>query len=405
MITPREALDLVRRHCRPLGAHVVPIDEALDCVLAENVKTPFPMPRFDNSAMDGFAIRSSDTDNAVEMNPVRLKIADTVFAGRRGTALRRGETCRIMTGARMPKGADTVVPVENAITEGGHLIVAGPVEESRHVRYRGEEVRSGARILEQGTHIHPGVIAALASVGRDEVKVVRRPRVALISTGDETVAPGGDLGESQIYDSNSPMIVALLRQMGIEAVRVRQVSDKRGALLRAVRSALEHADVLITTGGVSMGEHDYLRPVLGELGVKEVFWRVSQKPGKPLYFGVKGINRVFGLPGNPASAFVCFYVYVYPALRRMSGLIESDALVEEALAAEEALSGDAKRWQLLRGKSKGEGVSKLSGQGSHMVTALAQTDRLIVVPPGTGRMEKGIRFTTIRLPHAEEDGR
>ena len=363
MISPQEALERVRRHCAPLDVHTVRLADSLGCALAENIQAPFPLPRFDNSAMDGYALRARDTTGASAERPVRLAVTETIHAGESGTALESARACRIMTGAPIPRGADTVVPIEDARIEGDTMIVEQAVERLRHVRQRGEEVQKGERVLERGITIHPGVIATLASVGRDTVRVVRKPRVAVIATGDEAAQPGSKLGPAQIFDSNSPMIVALLRQAGIEPVRVRQVGDRRGALLRAVRAALECADVLIVTGGVSVGAHDHVRSVLAESGIEEVFWRVSQKPGKPLYFGVGGGRRVFGLPGNPASAFVCFYVYVYPALCRLAGLGD-DSLPEETLAAADAFRGDSKRWQFLRGNGAPGGVRRLPGQGS-----------------------------------------
>ena len=397
MISPERALQRIARHCRPLATEEVSLDAALERTLAEDVSAPFPLPRFDNSAMDGYAVRSRDTATATPRRSVRLALLPTIFAGARGGTLRAGHACGIMTGAPLPRGADAVIPVERAVVDAGALVVRAPVPRHRHVRRRGEDIRSGARMVKKGTVIHPGVIACLASVGRNRVMVVRRPRVAVITTGDETVEPGGQLHDGQIYDSNSYMLVAMLRQAGVEPVRVRRVGDRRAALARAVRAALEVCDVLITVGGVSVGEHDFLRPVLKDLGVREIFWRVSQKPGKPIYFGGKGTKRVFGLPGNPASAFVCFYVYVLPALERLSGLGGRAGLAREAMMAGSGIVPDARRWLFLRGRSDGGvSVTRLSRQGSHMVTALADTDRLIAVAPD-GRRRR--RVETLRLPH------
>jgi len=402
VISPGRALERVRRACRKLPAEEVPLNLAPGRVLTQSQHSPFPLPRFDNSAMDGFAVRARDTADAAGRNPVRLKIQPTVFAGDSAGSLRSGEACRIMTGAQLPVGADGVIPVERAHVDGGHLVVSDAVPHRRHVRRRGEEVRSGAVVARAGTVIHPGVVSTLASIGCATVPVYGVPRVAVIATGNETVTPGNELRAGEIYDSNTPMLTALLQQAGIEPVRVRRVRDHRGALGRAVAAALDRCDVLVTTGGVSMGQRDHLRPVFDELGVRQVFWRVRQKPGKPLYFGERKGKLVFGLPGNPASALVCFYVYVYPALRWLGG--HTDAPLPEAVAR---ITGrpraDDTRFQFLRGRSSEDGsVEALPGQGSHMVTALGQCDRLIVVPPGPTR---GRRLNTLILPHAKEEDR
>ena len=404
MITPGRALERVRRACRRLPAESVPLEAAPGRVLARSVRSPFPLPRFDNSAMDGFAVRTRDTSAASTAAPVSLEIRPTIFAGDSAGKLGRGEACRIMTGAPVPRGADGIIPVERAAVCAGHLIVEAPVAHGRHVRRRGEEVRNGAIVARAGSLIHPGMVSTLASVGCDPVDVHAVPRVAVIATGSETVTPGSALREGEIYDSNTPMLIALVRQAGMDPVRVRRVRDHRGALRRAVASALARCDVLVTTGGVSMGERDHLRPVLDDLGVQEVFWRVRQKPGKPLYFGRRGSTLVFGLPGNPASALVCFYVYVYPALRWLAG--HSHATLPEAVARVTGRpAGDEKRFQFLRGRAGDDGsVESLSGQGSHMVTALGQCDRLIVVPPGPAPGE-GRRLNTLVLPHAMEEDR
>lgn len=403
MISPGRALERVRRACHKLSVEEVTLEAAPGRVLARSVRSPFPLPRFDNSAMDGFAVRSRDTARASDAAPVRLSIRPTVFAGDHAGRLERGDACRIMTGAQLPGGADGVIPVERALVEKKHLVVTAPVERGRHVRRRGEEVRSGAVVARTGTVVHPGVVSTLASVGCGAVPVYAAPKVAVIATGNETVIPGNELGEGEIYDSNTPMLTALLRQAGIEPSRVRRVRDHRGALRRSVQAALAQSDVLVTTGGVSMGERDHLRPVLDELGVREIFWRVSQKPGKPLYFGERGGKLVFGLPGNPASALVCFYVYVYPALRWLAG--HPDAPLPEAVARVNGRPPvDAKRFQFLRGRAAEDGsVEVLAGQGSHMVTALGQCDRLVVLPPGSA--PRGSRLNTLILPHAMEDDR
>jgi molybdopterin molybdotransferase len=406
MISPRTAQRLIARHTGVLGTKRIAIDHALGHVLAENIRSPLALPVFDNSAMDGFAVRSRDTIGASRKAPIRLTIIDTVFAGGASKSLRARTACRIMTGAPLPRGADAVIPVEAAIIEGSALVATKRVERYRHVRRRGEEIKRGTRVLKKGEVLHPGAIAILATLGKPDARVIRKPRVSVISTGDEAVPPGARLARGQIYDSNSHMMAAMLRQMGINPVRRRRVKDHPTALRNAVTAALEASDVLIVIGGVSMGDRDYVRRVLGKERVRQIFWRVAQKPGKPLFFGVKGAGRekrlVFGLPGNPASAFTCFYVYVYPALRQMAGFRDV-YLPKRTVRLGAGVKRDAKKWRLLKGKmqhDRAKTVSELPKQGSHMITSLAETNGLIVVPPGEDSVDDALE--TYQLPYAED---
>jgi len=406
MISPRAAQRLIARHALRLESVSVPIEDALGHVLAEDVRSSMSLPRFDNSAMDGFAVRWDDTTDAAADRPVSLQIDGTVFAGDNATrSLRARHACGIMTGAPLPKGADTIIPIEDALVRGTELVVKGAVERHRHVRKQGEEVRGGAVVLKPGDVVHPGTIACLATFGRTHARVVRRPTVSLITTGDEAVAPGKRLAQGQIYDSNSYMVRAMLRQMGIDVSRSRRVKDHQTALANAIRAGLASSDVLIVVGGVSVGKRDYLRPVLDKLGVEQVFWRVAQKPGKPLYFGVKGPKKkrrlVFGLPGNPASAFTCLYVYVYAALKRMAGFDVIEPR-KSALVLEGDVAPLADKWRFLKAQRTAAGtVRELPHQGSHMITSLSRTDSLIVVPPS--ERDAGEEMETYELPHMMED--
>jgi molybdopterin molybdotransferase len=403
MISPRTAIKIVMQHCTSRAGTTVPISAALGCVLAEDLKTSEPSPRFDNSAMDGFAIRSLDTRGASAREPARLAIVESVYAGEvSGHRLRNGEACRIMTGAPVPSGADAVAPKEMVKVRGDHIEIDREVAEELHIRRRGEEVGRGVVILRRGVTVDAGVTATVASLGRARVRVISRPAVSVVATGDETVPPGRRLRPGQIYDSNSHMLTAALRQMGIEPVRVRHVGDHPAALHNATAAALRAGDVVIVTGGVSVGDRDYLRDVLARQGIREVFWRVKQKPGKPLYFGTRGRRVVFGLPGNPASAFTCFYVYVYPALLRMAGHAV-DGLPEERLPLAERVKPDAVRWRFLKARTIGGSrpvAEPLPRQASHMISSLVDTDRLIMVPPGRQEIAAGTEVSTWSLPRA-----
>jgi molybdopterin molybdotransferase len=403
LIDPERAQELVAKYCpKPLTRRVT-LEDAPGHVLAEDVCSTLALPAFDNSAMDGFALCAADTLGASPSRPVRLRLDGVVYAGdiaRRGLA--RGAACGIMTGAPMPTGADTVIPKENAVVEDEHLVITAPARLHRHVRRRGEEVARGERLLSKGTTINAGMVGVLASVGKRSARVYRKPRVAIITTGDEAVPPGRRLAHGQIYDSNTPMLAAMTRDAGFEVVRARRVRDHVAGLTSAFKAALRMSDVLVVSGGVSVGDRDYVRPVLERIGVKEVFWRVRQKPGKPLHFATKGRRLVFGLPGNPAGAFTCYYAYVYPALRRMSG-VDDAGLRGEMLALREPVKKDAERWRLLKATRcvDDAGVVALPRQGSHMISTLPRTNSLIAVPPGAGELEAGTQVLTYRLPVEE----
>lgn len=403
MISPDKARRLIARQCAPLGHCTVAIGYALGRVLAQTVRAADPLPRFDNSAMDGYAVRADSTRGASGARPVRLAVVDSVFAGETSRRrLQAGEACRIMTGAPLPPGADAVAQKEEVMANSVDIAVDHPIARGRHIRRRGGEIKKNAVVLRSGATIDAGTVGCLATVGCDRVRVHRRPAVSVIATGDETVAPGGKLLPGQIYDSNSYMVSAALRQMGIEPARVRHVKDHPTALHNAFAASLAKSDVLIVTGGVSVGDRDYVREILARQRVREVFWRIRQKPGKPFYFGVRGKRVVFGLPGNPASVFTCFYMHVYPALRRMAGF--PVGLQERTLPLAGPVQSDGNRWRLLKAKTldwPNTAVEVLGRQDSHMITALSQTNCIVVVPPRVGTLEAGTPVTTYLLPAPE----
>ncbi|MCZ6767332.1 MAG: molybdopterin molybdotransferase MoeA [bacterium] len=402
MITPQAAKKLIDKHSMVLESVTMPVANALGFVLAEEVRSPIELPAFDNSAMDGFAVRAKDTVSATPERPIRLRLGKTVYAGDAPPrSLPRSAAHGIMTGAPLAAGADSVIAKEDACSERAELIITSPVRHGRHVRRRGEEIEKGAMVLRKGDWIHPGTVACLATVGRGNVRVIRLPRVSVITTGDEAVPAGTRLKKGQIYDSNSPMLGAMLEEMRIRPIRCTRIKDHYTALSNAVGAALSASDVLIVSGGVSVGDRDYVKSVLARHNVKEIFWRVRQKPGKPLYFGVRGKTLVFGLPGNPASAFTCFYVYVYPALRRLSGFRVGDLVTRRGTMSTQ-VTPDPKKWRFLKAESGGGAVvTPMKTQGSHMITSLPRTDSLIVVPPDgdDGNREN---YEVIDLPCSKE---
>ncbi len=403
MIQPQTALRRILRHCTPLGSVRVPIGDALGRVLADDARSRIPLPPFDNSQMDGYAVRARDCRHATSARPARLRITGTLHAGaRRSRAIRSGEAAAVATGAPVPRGADAVVPIEGVAVEGRWVSVPAPVARGRYVRRRGEEMRAGERVLVRGAVVHAGAVACLASAGLGTVRVVRAPRVAVITTGDEIVDPGTRLEPGQVYDSNVASLAALLRQAGIVAERLQRVRDDPRRVSRALSGALAHADVVVTVGGVSVGPRDFVRGALAGLGVREVFWGVRQQPGKPLYFGHRGRRLVFGLPGNPASAFVCFCVYVLPALRALGGHAGPYHVMEERVLAS-PVTADPSRWRLLRARASDDAPGRIDvspRQGSHMATALGWASHLVLIPPGGTGIPAGRRVQCLRLPHA-----
>jgi molybdopterin molybdotransferase len=301
-------------HMTPLGAEAVPVAEAVGRVLAVDVTAPWDLPSWDNSAMDGYAVRARDA-----AAPVTLEIAGYIPAGSAGGgALVPGTAARILTGAPLPAGADAVVPFEDAEERGKDVVVHRPTRSGAHVRRRGEDLRSGETILQAGTVLGPAEVSALATCSRVTVPVVRRPRVGIVSTGDELVPPGEPLAPGKIHDSNALALAAAVRELGGEPVPLGIARDDRVAL-RALLAEGLRADALVTSAGVSMGDRDLVREVLRELSVEEVFWKVDIKPGRPTAFGLRGRTPVFSLPGNPVSTLLTFEQFVRPALLRMMG--------------------------------------------------------------------------------------
>ena len=312
LLSIEEALARVLARARPLEPEPVPVAEAAGRVLAADVAALIDLPPFPSSAMDGFAIRSADV-------PGELPIVFRIAAGRPADRpLEAGEAMEISTGGTVPAGADAVVPIENVVEQDNNVSVPASVAAGAHVRPIGGDVRAGEPLLAAGTMLGAAQVGALAAAGIAEVSCARRPRVVVLSTGTELRAPGEALGPGQIYESNGPMLAAAFEAAGALVDRIGPVADDEDEHRRALEWGLE-ADVLVSSGGVSVGPHDLVRRILGELGAKEDFWGVAVKPGKPVSFATRGATLVFGLPGNPVSALVAVELFVRPALRVLQG--------------------------------------------------------------------------------------
>ncbi|MEV3985652.1 gephyrin-like molybdotransferase Glp [Nonomuraea sp. NPDC050227] len=376
---------------RPLAPLELELERALGTTLAEDVSSPVPLPPFDNSAMDGYAVRAEDV-------PGTLPVIDDVAAGSDELrAVGPGHAVRIMTGAPMPAGADSVVPVE--WTDGGTVSVRinRDVPVGNAIRRAGEDVQAGEVVLKAGTVIGPAQLGIIAGVGRRRVWVRPQPRVVVISTGAELVEPGAPLNRGQIWDSNSFTLTAAVREAGAEGFRAGSVGDDPAVLLDQLDTHLVRADAIITSGGVSMGAYEPVKEALSPLGTVR-FEKVAMQPGMPQGFGVLGDDRVpiFALPGNPVSSFVSFMLFVRPALDKMRGLPTDTAPVTAYVTA--ALRSPSGRRSYLRGVLSSDGtVAPVHGQGSHQLAALASANALIVVPEDVTEVPGGSEVEVIRI--------
>lgn len=392
MIPFEEARGHVVARCRPLAPRPTPLDDALGCVLAETAVAAEPVPPFANSAMDGYAVRAADVAAATADRPVRLRVAGTLAAGARpDVAVTAGSAVRIMTGAPVPPGADAIVVVERSLAQGPDEVdLFDAPEAGRHIREAGGDVAMGEAVIRAGTLLGPGHLGVLASLGIRHPTVVRRPRVAVISTGDELVDDDRPLEPGQIRESNRPTLVAAARRFGFDAVDLGTVPDDRDALTRALTTAAAHHDAVVTSGGVSMGDFDLVKLVLDDLA--DMRWmQIAIRPAKPFAFGVLDGTPVFGLPGNPVSSLVSLSLLGVPGLRSLAGRDDLDLPRVTAVAgAGLTRRPDGRvahprvscRW--LDGRLVAEPVG---AQGSHHLAATAGANALAVLPDGDGVAE------------------
>ncbi|WP_433333417.1 molybdotransferase-like divisome protein Glp [Spirillospora sp. CA-294931] len=375
--------------------------EAEGGVLAEPVAAPVPLPPFDNSAMDGYAVVASDVAGATEADPVALPVIGDIAAGDSGvTAIRPGLTARIMTGAPLPGGADAVIPVE--WTDGGtaNVLITRPAPSGHYIRRAGEDVVAGQVVAAEGTRLGAAQLGMLASCGRSRVHVRPKPRVVVLSTGNELREPGSELSPGQIWDSNSFMLTAAVAEAGGVGYRQATVGDEPDRVMETLEDQLMRADALITSGGVSMGARDVVKEVLTGAGTVK-FHKVAMRPGKPQGFGLLEGTPIFTLPGNPVSAYVSFQVFVRPALRAMQGL-PPDPLPTVTAVLGADLASPAGLRQYVRGRlSFGGGaysVVPAEGQGSHQLGSLSSANALVVLPEDAEKVPAGSRVEVWRLP-------
>jgi molybdopterin molybdotransferase len=393
LLTLEEAHELLLKAVRPLAAETVPITAAGGRVSAQDVHARVDLPPFASSAMDGFAVHGEDL-------PGTLRIVGESAAGRPFDAeLEPGTAAAISTGAVVPDGADAVVPIENVVVRDNEVEISGAVQPGAHIRPRGGDINAGEVVVPAGARLTPGRLAAAAAAGVAGLSCARRPQVVVLATGSELVLPGGELRPGEIYETNSLMLHAELREADAEVAIGPPVADDEQTLREALELGLT-ADVLVTSGGVSVGEHDLVRAVERELGVEEIFWRVSIKPGKPVSFGVRGETLVFGLPGNPVSSLVGCELFVKPALRALQGIADPLPSFEPGRLAV-GLRRNEERDEFVRARARVDGdalvLDPITGQESHMIVRSSGADALVHIPRGNGELAAGSPVRWLRL--------
>ena len=390
MISVTEALGECERRVSPLPPETVLLEDALHRVLADRAVANTDLPPFTQSAMDGYALRSVDTVSAETSRPVCLRIVGQIAAGPQGSVceLEPGDACRIFTGGGLPPGADAVVRQESVSAVGPELRIDAPVPSGSNVRRRGEELTRGQVMVGTGTRLLPGMIGALAAVGVGRVTVYRQPRILILVTGSEVVSAGEPLAPGTIYDANGPLARTFLSGSGYEFVTVSRVPDSEEALANALGDAFNDADLIVSTGGVSVGDRDLVISIAEGLGVKRIFWKIAQQPGKPLYLGLyQGRIPVLGLPGNPAAALIGIVVYLRRILDRLEGVAAPGPIFSPGRLAA-AVQSDKERTQWLRARRRfhedgSVWLEPLPKQGSHMISNLCAADALVYLPPAT----------------------
>jgi len=402
MIQFHKAKSIIRKHQFTLGSEVVPLSEAGGRVLAQNIFATFPSPLFDNSAMDGFAVRSVDTQGASSQNPVQLTLAGISSAGQPSDAkLGKGECIQCMTGAKIPEGADAIIMVEDSsgFSDAKTVQIMFETFPGKHIRNKGEEIKESEILIQKGTLITPSEVGTCATFGYGNLSVSKKPKIAIFGTGDELVEPGSPLGEGQIYNSNLYIFSELANRVGAEIGMRNVIKDNKDSLRLFLSNALETCDIIISSGGVSMGKYDFVRDVFMEMGVEEHFWNVAQKPGKPLFFGTGKNTLIFGMPGNPVSSFIGFMEWVWPVIHSMTGQPEQEsitAILKKPFPREKGkhrfLFGKA--W-LENGQLACEPSSKV---GSHMLTSSLQSNCIIGTPHGDGPLKPGEKINIKILP-------
>ena len=391
MIDINNALQFIQQHCTTsTPIQTIALRHALGLVLAEDIVSVIDMPPFRQSAMDGYALRIGQNNS--------YRVIDEVKAGdNKNPSLKPGEAVRIFTGAAVPDTAETVVMQEKIIRDHNNIAIEGSVEKGLNIRPKGEQIQHGEVALKKGTTLTGTHIGYLASLGITLVTVHIKPSIALVITGDELVPPGESLTHGKIYESNGAMLTAVLTETGYQKVSAVRIKDDHEHIKTTLLNAIETHDVILVTGGISVGDYDFVGKALKTIEVEEIFYRVRQKPGKPLFFGKKNGKFIFALPGNPAAVLSCFYIYVYPLLKQLEGAYVTQLKrITMPIAKDFAPKSD--RPQFLRARILPNGVDILSGQSSASLRSFGNADALVFLPENTGQIPKGGLVSTIPIP-------
>jgi molybdopterin molybdotransferase len=392
MVTVNEARIKIEQHTIPLSPVLVPIIDSLGAVLSRDIEAPIDSPPFDQSAMDGYAFRWSDLQADSHLVLQGVVAAGDTFE----TSLLPHHCLRIFTGAAIPQGADTIIIQENCRNENGRIYMdLSSTIQGANIRLAASQCKRGTLIPLQGSILQAGGIGYLAGMGISELSVLPKPRIGIIVTGKELVTPGTTLQYGQIYESNAWMLMAALREGGIHVDHHTRVGDDLQETIEAIREEMMRCDVILLSGGISVGDYDLVREALFSCGVEEIFYKVKQKPGKPLFFGKKSGTLIFALPGNPASVLTCFYQYVVPALRKMQGLSFDPPRVRRLLMHDYFKKGSLTHF--LKAKVDDHSVIILDGQESYKLNAFIEANALVMLEPDQQQFQKGDSLEVLPL--------
>ncbi len=400
MISADEALQIVLDNVAPLGIERAPILDALGRVLAEEIRSPRDIPGFDNSAMDGYAVRAADVARASASSPTRLRVRGTVAAGAMPpAAVEAGSAMRTMTGAPIAQGADAVVPVEQTRAAGEWVEILSAAEPRAFIRPRGEDLRAGELVMEPGKLLGAADLGTLASLNRSMIEVWRRPRVAIVTTGDELVDVDQIPTGAQVVNSSAYALAGAVREAGGEPAILKVARDRPEEIRTRLAEAFTF-DAVLSTGGVSVGQFDHVKGALDELGMRQLFHGVAQRPGRPLKFGALGARPVFGLPGNPVSTLVCFYLYARPALLKMGGRREL-GLPRATVRCAADIRTAANLTEFVRVRLRREGgelyATPTGNQGSGILSSLSRADALLIGPASETVLRAGSQAAVLLL--------
>jgi molybdopterin molybdotransferase len=388
------ALRLVLENTRRLKSEVIGIEDALGLFLAQDVFAVSDLPRFTSSAVDGYGVKVSDVLKTNRKNPITLKLIGEIKAGDvPKIRMKQNGTLRILTGAPIPNGVEAVVMKEDTECVGKNILFTSSAKFNENIRCKGEEFKKGAKIISSGSELNPAAVGVLASLGISKIKVYKIPTVSVLVTGNELVPLGKKLTTGQIHDSNYFTLSSSLRQIGIEANNLGIANDDKKDLLTKVQKGLSESDVLIVSGGISVGEFDFVQEIFNQLKIKKIFWRIAIKPGKPTFFGIKGRKLIFGLPGNPVASLLIFNQFVKPALKKMMGEKNNNPLILTA-TLDSNIKKSPGRLELVRGILSADESGTLTVtpsklRGSHMLGGMVDANCLIYFPKQLSQLNAG----------------